>query len=84
SPQGQICGNDIEVPDNDDDGDVNYYYDQLMPCDSSPTPAPGSTSAQPATEATTEAMAEAMAEESSGSTIKPTTESTPAATPEPT
>ncbi|CAM9851226.1 unnamed protein product [Ectocarpus fasciculatus] len=23
SPQGQICGNDIEVPDNDDDGDVS-------------------------------------------------------------
>ncbi|CAM9790017.1 unnamed protein product, partial [Ectocarpus fasciculatus] len=86
SPQGQICGNDIEVPDNDDDGDYNYsgghyYYDPLIPCDSSPTPAPESTSAQPTTELTTGAVAEAMGEESSEATIEPTTEPTPAATP---
>ncbi|CAN0497282.1 unnamed protein product, partial [Ectocarpus sp. 8 AP-2014] len=95
TPQGQICGNDIEVPDTDDDADYNYsggayYYDPLIPCDSSSTSALGSTSAsvtptpEPTPEATTEAFAEAMNEESSEPTIEPTIAPTPAATTVPT
>ncbi|CBJ30068.1 FirrV-1-B30 precursor [Ectocarpus siliculosus] len=91
TPQGQICGNDIEVPDTDDDADYNYsggayYYDPLIPCDSSSSSAPGSTSAsvtpapEPTPEATTEAFAEAMNEESSEPTIESTIAPTPAAT----
>ncbi|CAM9164263.1 unnamed protein product, partial [Ectocarpus sp. 12 AP-2014] len=50
APQGQICGNEIEVPDDVDDADYNYsggayYYDPLISCDSPSTSAPGSTSA---------------------------------------
>ncbi|CAN0407229.1 unnamed protein product, partial [Ectocarpus sp. 12 AP-2014] len=50
APQDQICGNEIEVPDDVDDADYNYsggayYYDPLISCDSPSTSAPGSTSA---------------------------------------
>ncbi|CAM9848428.1 unnamed protein product, partial [Ectocarpus sp. 12 AP-2014] len=85
TPQGQICSNDIEVPDTDDDANYNYsggvyYYDPLISCDASSSSALGSTSVSPTPEATTESFAEAMNEESAEPTIEPTTEPTLAAT----
>ncbi|CAN0284708.1 unnamed protein product, partial [Ectocarpus sp. 13 AM-2016] len=95
APQGQICGNEIEVPDDVDDADYSYsggayYYDPLTPCDSSSTSVPLSTSSsvtptpEPTTEATTESFAQAMGEESSEPTIEPTIAPTPAVTTAPT
>ncbi|CAM9196305.1 unnamed protein product [Ectocarpus sp. 13 AM-2016] len=55
-PQGQICDNEVTLPDNVDEDDYDYsggayYYDPLIPCESSPTPV---TEPTPATSPTTE------------------------------
>ncbi|CAN0434757.1 unnamed protein product, partial [Ectocarpus sp. 12 AP-2014] len=91
-PQGQICENEVTLPDDVDEDDYEYsggdfYYDPLKPCDSSPTPEPGPTPApvtpspeatpEPTTESTTEPMPELTPEPTPGSATEPTPESTP-------
>ncbi|CBJ28892.1 FirrV-1-B30 precursor [Ectocarpus siliculosus] len=103
-PQGQICDNDVTLPDNVDEDDYEYsggdfYYDPLKPCDSSPTPEPGSTPTPvtPSPEATPEPTTEPPTTEpptteppttepptTEPPTTEPTPERTPGPTPEPT
>ncbi|CAB1121513.1 unnamed protein product [Ectocarpus sp. CCAP 1310/34] len=80
-PQGQICDNDVTLPDDIDEDDYEYsggdfYYDPLKPCDASPSPEPGPTPTPvtPPPEATPEPTTEPPTTESP-TTESPTTES---------
>ncbi|CAN0523323.1 unnamed protein product, partial [Ectocarpus sp. 12 AP-2014] len=80
-PQGQICDNEVTLPDNVDEDDYNYsggsyYHDPLIPCDSSPTPVtePTPATVTPTPEATPEPTTEPPTTEPP-TTESPTTES---------